>query len=109
MREMNRRFLHHDWLTDVIAFDLRGEDSGVSERAFGEILVCPAMAIENALRLAVAPERELMLYIVHGILHLAGFDDADSARRATMEEAQERIMAGLAKRFEFKHLFSLDG
>ena len=50
-------------MTDVITF------------AYGEIIVCPSVAVANAKTYGNAVNKELTLYVVHGILHLAGYDD----------------------------------
>ena len=63
MRRINREYLGHDYATDVITFD------------YGEIIICPALAKRNARRFGNSVEKELVLYVVHGILHLAGYDD----------------------------------
>ena len=66
MRSINRKFLGHDYVTDVITFDL--EDSA-------EIIICPMVAKQNAKAYNMSISKELLLYVVHGFLHLAGFDD----------------------------------
>ena len=70
MRAVNKKYLNHDYVTDVLAFDL-GED-------MGEIIICPQMARANARRHQSSTEKEIILYVIHGILHLAGFDDHHS-------------------------------
>ncbi len=76
MRTMNRKFLGHDYVTDVITFD------------HGEIVICPAVARANAKRFNNTVDAEILLYVVHGLLHLAGYDDhapADIKRMRAME------------------------
>jgi len=67
MRAFNKKYLKHDYVTDVLTFDL-GE--GV-----GEIIICPQIACANAKAHQTSTEREIILYVIHGILHLAGYDD----------------------------------
>jgi rRNA maturation RNase YbeY len=67
MRSLNRKYLKHDYVTDVLTFDL-GEGSG-------EIIICPQVARTNAKAHQTSTENEIILYVIHGILHLAGYDD----------------------------------
>lgn len=77
--------------TDVMAFDL-GED-GVGPA--GELYVSVERAHAVAALRGVAPERELTLYVVHGLLHLCGHDDHEDEERARMRSAEARVMASL--------------
>ncbi len=63
MRAINNQFLGHDYVTDVITFE------------HGEIVVCPSVAVRNAKHFNNPVKQELLLYVVHGLLHLAGYDD----------------------------------
>jgi probable rRNA maturation factor len=67
MRAINKKYLKHDYATDVLSFDL-GE-------GFGEIIICPQIAYTNAKAHQTSTEKEIVLYVMHGILHLSGFDD----------------------------------
>ncbi len=67
MRAVNKKYLKHDYLTDVLTFDL-GEEQG-------EIIICPGVAAAQAQAHQTSTENEIILYAIHGILHLAGFDD----------------------------------
>ena len=67
MRAMNKEYLNHDYVTDVLTFDL--------EENQGEIIICPSVASVNAKVYRISTESEIILYVIHGILHLAGFDD----------------------------------
>jgi len=93
MRRVNREFLGHDYLTDVICFDYRpldgvGDDGAVAV----EILVSPDMALENAERFGRSYESELMLYVAHGVLHAAGYDDSTPDERRRMRRAERAVM-----------------
>lgn len=99
-RQINREFLGHDYVTDVITFDLR-EAEGHRNRGgcMGEILVCPAKALENAVEFNTSAGRELLLYIVHGLLHLGGWDDQSHEQALAMREAESRVMKRLEDQF----------
>jgi probable rRNA maturation factor len=88
--------MHAEWLddpsaTDVITFDLGADEDGPA----GELYV----SVERALAVARArrgdPLRELLLYVVHGALHLCGFDDHDPLERRRMRAAERRAFAKL--------------
>ncbi len=87
MHELNRQFLNHDYETDVLSFlldesewhvDSESENTtprGLGRAIDGEVIVSAAYARDMAAEYDWAPEDELTLYIVHGLLHLCGYDD----------------------------------
>ena len=81
MAELHSRFLNLPGPTDVITFQ------------HGEIFISAETARRNARRFGNSLARELCLYIAHGLLHLHGLDDQDSAGAAEMERVQERLVA----------------
>ena len=80
IHELNRRFLAHDEPTDVLSFVLEQRPGYVE----GEIVVSADTAAAQAVQFNWPPEDELLLYVVHGTLHLAGYDDHTPALRAEM-------------------------
>jgi len=93
--------MHGEWLddpsaTDVITFDLRDEDElGGPE---GELYISAERARSVAERRKLDPLRELLLYVVHGVLHLAGHDDHEPRARRRMRAAERRALELLAAR-----------
>jgi rRNA maturation RNase YbeY len=77
--------------TDVITFDLSDEITGPS----GEIYASAVRARDVARARGVPKRRELALYVVHGVLHLCGFDDRARADRARMRAAEAHVMRAL--------------
>jgi probable rRNA maturation factor len=77
---LHRQFMNESGPTDVITFQ------------HGEIFISAESARRNARRFGNALARELRLYVVHGLLHLQGFDDRDSASARRMEVAQRKIL-----------------
>jgi probable rRNA maturation factor len=61
----------------------------------GEIVVCPGVAIAYAKKRKGDPLEETVLYVVHGILHLLGFDDMEPSARKTMRKMEKKCMAYL--------------
>lgn len=91
IHELNRQWLQHDYPTDVISFVL-DENEGHLE---GEIVASADTASRVAGELGISPHDELMLYIVHGMLHLVGFDDHSPADASAMRAAERSILAEL--------------
>lgn len=81
--ELHRRFMNIAGPTDVLTFQ------------HGEIVVSAETARRNARTFRTSAEKEVQLYIVHGLLHLLGFDDQRADRARKMGETQERILREL--------------
>jgi probable rRNA maturation factor len=92
IHRLNREFLAHDEPTDVVTFPL-SEPGG--EPLEGEIVVSVDTAARTAARLEWPAADELLLYVVHGALHLVGYDDRDADSRAAMRAAERRHLARL--------------
>jgi probable rRNA maturation factor len=84
--------------TDVLSFDY-GEGQG-------ELIISVECAIRQARCFRTTPTRELILYVVHGILHLHGYDDQTRNDQRRMRAAERRLMSRLCEHFEFKALIS---
>ena len=91
LTEIHARFLGDPTPTDVITFDLGEEEHG----AAGELYVSVDCARREAEERGVELQRELALYLVHGALHLCGFDDHEPADRAAMRAAERAVMRAL--------------
>lgn len=78
--------------TDVITFNLSESDD---ERISGEIVVSAEHAAAEARRRGHDPQRELLLYVVHGLLHLCGWDDLRPADHRRMHRREDEILTGL--------------
>ncbi len=81
IHRINRQFLQHDEPTDVISFPLSRPGARPLE---GEIVISTETALAAAQELGHAAEHEVALYLIHGLLHLCGYDDHDQAERAKM-------------------------
>ena len=94
IQQFNRDFLQHDYPTDSISFPLedRRSEEGYLE---GEVLACTEIAKTRAVEFSWTAEEELMLYIVHGMLHLVGFDDTTSEQQSLMQEKERSYLATL--------------
>ena len=85
---LNRRYLQHAGATDVLSFDLSVPGGGVVV----QVIVCGDLAVREARSRRVAPQRELMLYIVHGLLHVMGYDDTTPQAAEKMRIRQEELL-----------------
>lgn len=94
-RAMNQRFLQHDYATDVITFPLTIEPGFVE----ADILISAETAARSAGELGVAPQDEILLYAVHGALHLMGFDDTSPESAKAMRQAESEVFMRMGKPF----------
>ena len=96
---VNRQHLQHDWPTDVITFSLSEPDDPTLA---AELVVSAEMAAHTAAASGTDPQAELILYIVHGLLHLCDYDDrADGdARAMRRREAETLARLGIPNVFD---------
>lgn len=87
MLEMNRKFLNHDYHTDVISFDMSEEG-----RVNGEIFLGFETICRNALLYGTGVREELIRVMIHGTLHLCGYKDESRADREKMFGIQEKLL-----------------
>jgi probable rRNA maturation factor len=88
MLDLNTRHLGHDYVTDILTFPGGGSPGKLA----GELAICPAYGKEMAEEYGLAVHEELTLYVIHGMLHLAGYDDRKPGPKAEMEAFQDRLL-----------------
>jgi probable rRNA maturation factor len=88
IHDLNRRFLNHDEPTDVLSF-LLDEADGLE----GDVIASAETAIRSATRYGWPADDELLLYFIHGTLHLVGYDDLDPASLAEMRKREGYYLA----------------
>lgn len=96
--ELNKRWMDETGPTDVLSFpmdELRpGDDSEVSaDSLLGDIVICPQVAATQAVSAGKPVGEEIQLLLVHGFLHLLGFDHAEPAEHQRMFALQDQILA----------------
>ena len=91
---LNRRYLRRPGPTDVLSFDM-GEPGASGLCA--QIVVCAQVAVAEARRRRTGPQAELMLYVLHGLLHLLGYDDLADDDAERMHARQDEILAVVGK------------
>ena len=102
MTQLNQTHLRHRGPTDVITFDYG--DPAQPRRLAGEIFVCLDEAVRQAARYHVTWQSEIARYLVHGVLHLAGYDDAAAASRRHMKKREDLLVRALGRRFRLRQL-----
>lgn len=95
MRQLHADFFNDPSPTDCISFPLDSDDTEDDYRILGEIFVCPETAIQYARDHQVDPYEEATLYIVHGLLHLMGYDDMTEEDIQEMRSAESRHLQEL--------------
>lgn len=99
MRRLNQRYRRTDADTDVLAFPMQRRGECVrAQRLLGDVVISVDRARSSAARMGTTPDLELLLYLVHGILHLRGFDDQGRQARVRMHERQEAILRAVLKK-----------
>ncbi|MCX6269757.1 MAG: rRNA maturation RNase YbeY [Bacteroidetes bacterium] len=93
--QMNKAYLNHDTLTDVITFDLAEPDQP-GHPVQGEIYISLERVKENAAKFKVSVAAETQRVMVHGVLHLLGFNDGKPSQRLIMKEKEDFYLSLLA-------------
>lgn len=111
MAEINSDYVGHEGLTDVICFDYREskcelpQEDGAGPAVEVEIIICPAVAMREADKRGLPYSREVVLYLVHGLLHAAGEDDLKPELKRIMRRRELKTINELAKHFDFAEVF----
>lgn len=88
MLEANRKYLGHDYYTDIITFDYTHRN-----KISGDIYISLDRVADNANEVGAPYETELKRVIIHGILHLCGISDKGEGEREIMEAAEDDALA----------------
>jgi len=124
MAELNKKFLNHQGSTDVITFDYTSENRGEAvrfstprtksgrfrrpadgnARLHGEILISMDDALAQARQFRTSWQSELVRYIIHGLLHLQGYDDLSASDRVRMKRREDQLLQQVADHFSLDAL-----
>lgn len=124
IRQLNRRYFRRDRVTDVIAFGYREAQTsyriqkcasiksynriiksthpvsrrrdGLHQGYVGDIVICPNVALENSKIYHNDFYKELLLYIIHGILHLQGYTDNTKHQKLKMQKKEREVLNAIA-------------
>ncbi|HEY4787388.1 MAG TPA: rRNA maturation RNase YbeY [Bacteroidales bacterium] len=92
--EINRQYLNHDYFTDIITFNYNDNDI-----IHGDIFISIDTVRVNAEMYQVSFENELCRVIIHGVLHLLGFDDNNETLKAMMRDKEDKALEVLKAEF----------
>ncbi len=104
--ELNERYRHKDGPTDVLSFECDGVDDDLSamtlaeEPVFelGDVIIAPDVASRQMREFGTTFEEEISLLLVHGLLHLFGYDHIDDDEAEVMEKREAEILDAWSKR-----------
>ncbi len=95
LHELNREYLNVDAPTDVLSFPAGEEDPETGIPYLGDILISIPRAAQQAQAAGHPVEAEVQLLVVHGTLHLLGYDHAGAEEKARMWNSQSEVMSKL--------------
>lgn len=90
IKKLNRKFLKHNYFTDILTFPYNADKNGVE----GELVISLDSVKKNAVFYCVPFNRELKRVIIHGCLHLAGYDDRTKSQKELIRRMENSYMGG---------------
>lgn len=107
MTRINETHLQHAGSTDVITFDY--SDNPGSEPIIGELFICIDEAIIQSGRFRTTWQSEVVRYIIHGLLHLLGYDDLNPLVRKKMKRQENKLLKELGTQFRLSKIAGKSG
>ena len=95
MQELNLQYMDIDAPTDVLSFPVPFENPGTGNPYLGDILISYPTAVRQAEAAGHSPTEEITLLLVHGLLHLLGYDHTNPQEKEAMWLHQDTILATL--------------
>jgi len=92
IKHINKNCFNKKSITDVIAIEPGKFCGDIYDNYLGDIIICPQKAKENSIKFKTSLEKETILYLAHGILHLLGYDDLRKKDSLKMEMKQQELM-----------------
>lgn len=93
MQRLNARFAGNDYATDVLAFPMMEDADDEEVPILGDVVICPRVAEENARRIGHGFDHELDTLLIHGTLHLLGYDHQGKADKALMDRRLREVLS----------------
>lgn len=87
IKDLNSKYANNDYPTDVLSFEYGDKDGD-----FGDIAICTEIAQQQAIDNEISETEELSLLLIHGTLHLLGYDHQTEAETASLDKLQGDIM-----------------
>lgn len=88
MKNVNRSYLKHDYATDIITFQYSNDKNNID----GEIIISDEEASKNAKRFKTSVRGEIIRLIIHGVLHLLGYDDQNAGDKKLMKKIENSLV-----------------
>lgn len=85
MQEFNKKYRGKNKPTDVLSFNLNDKE------CLGEIVICPQVVKENGEKFGISFEKEIAKVLIHGVLHLLGYDHEKSEKEAEIMETKQNF------------------
>ena len=89
-KRINSQYLNHHYATDILTFDVSDPNENGAD-----IYICPAIAKRQAHTFSVFFDNEIKRLIIHGLLHLIGYDDTNPKAKKVMFAKQEALLEAL--------------
>jgi probable rRNA maturation factor len=105
MAALNEQYLGHKGSTDVITFDYsEGYGDATANGLTGEIFISVYDAVKQGREFKRSWQEEITRYLVHGILHLLGYDDLTTEKRRKMKQQENRLVRVLSMNFDLEQV-----
>ena len=98
MTELHIKWMDEPGTTDVLSFPMDMPEEPGEAVTLGDIVISPVVAAAQAITQGHSTEHEIYILATHGLLHIIGYDHADTADEKIMFELQEKIVSGWEKR-----------
>ena len=107
IRRLNAQYLGKSQPTDVLAFSMReGFSLSGDSSLLGDLMISTETALRNAKRFRSSSDREFALYLIHGVLHLLGYEDRTPSQKRRMRKEEKRVLRHCARSVPLKKLFT---
>ena len=97
IQQLNKTYLGKSEPTDVLAFPIDSFDVSTTDTPLllGDVVICPEKAMENAKAQNKTLEEEIALLVLHGVLHILGYDHAEPNEKAVMKKREKQLLSEL--------------
>ncbi|HON07657.1 MAG TPA: rRNA maturation RNase YbeY [Verrucomicrobiota bacterium] len=112
IEKLNNQYLGHIGVTDVISFDYLNYENDYNDsennserlKIWGDVFICPEVAIQNAAKFKTTVSKEIIRYSIHGILHLKGYNDETPEEKKLMRKMENKTISLLKSKFDIEKL-----
>lgn len=105
IKPLNNKYMGENRPTDVLSFNIDTDEFG-KKGFFGELFISTDTALANSRVYGTRLENEIALYVIHGILHLFGYEDYTKKDRMEMSKKQDKVLETLCKRIDLSKVLT---